>query len=114
MENRNEYEKILIAAIHQCAIRFAEFAESVVLILLDFVAGPSGADVMLCVKPIIEQYPAFRSAVVRKILDNMDEISSPDALCEALWILAEYSHLPCPNVSFISLIFSMTFHVFGA
>ena len=35
-------------------------ADSVVLVLLDFLGGDGGYDVMQCVKSIVEQYPNFR------------------------------------------------------
>ena len=90
MENGEEYKTLLIQAIHKCATKFAEVADSVVLVLLDFVAGESGVTVMQCVKSIVEQYPAFRSTILRKLVDNFDEITSPDALRAGAWILGEY------------------------
>lgn len=90
MEHGEEYKALLIQAIHKCAIRFAEVADSVVLVLLDFLAGEGGLNVIQCVKSIVEQYPSFRPSVLRKVIENLDEISSPEALRCALWILGEY------------------------
>ena len=45
---------------YRCATRYAEVADSVVLVLLDFLGGDGGYDVMQCVKSIVEQYPNFR------------------------------------------------------
>lgn len=91
LEHGEEYKSLLIAAIHRCATRYAEVADSVVLVLLDFLGGDGGYDVMQCVKSIVEQYPKFRSTIVRKIIDNLDEITSADALRVTLWVLGEYS-----------------------
>lgn len=91
MESGEEYKALLIAAIHRCATKFAEVADSVVLVLLDFLGGEAGYNVLVCVKSIVEQYPGFRSAVLRKIIDNLDEISTSEALRVALWILGEYA-----------------------
>lgn len=91
MESGEEYKSLLIAAIHRCATKFAEVADSVVLVLLDFLGGEAGYNVLVCVKSIVEQYPGFRSAVLRKVIDNLDEVSTSDALRVALWILGEYS-----------------------
>ena len=60
LDHGDEYKTLLIQAIHRCAIRFAEVADSVVLILLDFLNGDGGYDVLQCVKSIVEQYPHFR------------------------------------------------------
>jgi hypothetical protein len=39
MEHSEEYKTLLIQAIHRCATKFAEVADSVVIVLLDFLAG---------------------------------------------------------------------------
>ena len=99
LEHGEEYKSLLIQAIHRCATRYAEVADSVVLILLDFLAGEGGYDVMQCVKSIVEQYPSFRHNVVRKIIDNLDEVSDSNALRVALWLLGEYADTVDPSVS---------------
>lgn len=71
--------------------RFAEVADSVVLVLLDFLGGEGGYDVMVCVRSIVDQYPAFRPSILRKVVENLDEMSSSEALRVALWLLGEYS-----------------------
>jgi len=91
LEHGEEYKTLLIQAIHRCATRYAEVADSIVLVLLDFLAGEGGYNVMQCVKSIVEQYPSFRPTVVRKVIDNLDEITSAEALRVALWVLGEYS-----------------------
>lgn len=91
LEHGEEYKSLLISAIHKCATRFAEVADSVLLVLLDFLGGESGYNVLVCVKSIIEQYPKFRSIIVRKIIDNLDEVSTDEALRVALWILGDYA-----------------------
>ena len=91
LEHGDEYKSLLISAIHRCATRYAEVADSVVLVLLDFLGGDGGYDVLQCVKSIVEQYPNFRPTIIRKIIDNFDEITSADALRVALWLLGEYS-----------------------
>jgi hypothetical protein len=61
LDHGDEYKSLLIQAIHRCATRYAEVADSVVLALLDFLGGDGGYDVMLCVKSIIEQVGAALS-----------------------------------------------------
>lgn len=105
LEHGDEYKNLLIQAIHKCATRFAEVADSVVLVLLDFLGGDGGYNVMVCVKSIIEQYPNFRTTIIRKIIDNLDEISNSDALRVALWVLGDYSDVPDPNNPEESMLF---------
>eukprot|EP00606_Chrysophyceae_sp_TOSAG23-5_P000827 GSChrysophyteH2.ASY1.ANO1.643.1 assembled CDS len=97
LEHGEEYKTLLIHSIHRCATKFAEVADSVVLVLLDFLQGDSGYTVMQCVKSILEQYPAFRSTIMRKLIDNFDEVSSPDALRMGMWIVGEYSQAADPT-----------------
>lgn len=96
MEHGEEYKTLLIQAIHRCATKFAEVADSVVLVLLDFLSGDSGFTVMQCVKSILEQYPAFRGTILRKLIDNFEEISTPDAMRMGAWILGAYSNAADP------------------
>jgi coatomer subunit beta len=93
MEHGDEYKTLLIHSIHRCATRFAEVADSVLLVLLDFLGGDGGYDVMICVKAIVEQYQNFRPSIINKVIQNLDEISSSDAMRVALWLLGEYSDL---------------------
>jgi len=99
LEHGDEYKTLLIQAIHKCATRYAEVADSIVLVLLDFLTGEGGYEVMQCVKSIVEQYPAFRPSVIRKVIDNLDEITSAEGLRVAAWVLGEYSEAPDSTVS---------------
>lgn len=99
MEHGEEYKALLIQAIHKCATRYAEVADSVVLVLLDFLGGDSGYNVIVCVKSILEQYPNFRATIIAKIVKNLEEITSADALRVAMWVLSEYSDVVDPVVS---------------
>lgn len=91
IEHGEEYKALLIQSIHRCAIRFAEVADSVVLVLLDFLSGEGGLNVIQVVKSIVEQYPNFRPSVMHKMISNIDEITASDALRSALWLVGEYS-----------------------
>eukprot|EP01035_Chromulina_nebulosa_P019621 gene19621-25530_t len=97
LENSDEYKLLLINAIHKCATRFSEVADSVVLVLLDFISGEGGYNVLTCVKSIVEQYPNYRSVIISKVINNFDEITNADALRVGLWLLGEYSDVADPN-----------------
>lgn len=99
-----EYKTLLIQAIHKCALRYAEVADSVVLVLLDFLGGEGGYNVVQCVKSIVEQYPNFRGTIIRKIIDNLDEITTSEALRVAMWILGEYADTLDPTVSTVKIL----------
>ena len=57
MEHGEEYKTFLIQAIYKCAVKYADVADSIVLVLLDFLGGESGYTVLHCIKSILEQYP---------------------------------------------------------
>ena len=90
MENGEEYKTSLIQAIHKCASRYSEVADSIVLLLLDFMSGAAGLEILQCVKGILEQYHAFRPVIIRKIIDNFEDITTSEALRTAIWIIGEY------------------------
>ena len=95
-ENNNEskgsaYRNMLIRAIHGCAVRFPQVAESVVHTLMDFLSTDSGMQVIIFVRAIVEQYSALRGPLISKLLTSVDDVSSNQVLCVCLWILGEYT-----------------------
>jgi coatomer subunit beta len=87
------YSQILIAAIHQCAVRFSSVAGSVVHVLMDFLGDDnvaSALNVAKFVRQVAETYPDMRAGVVRKLLQSLDVIRSPTVLRAVLWVVAEY------------------------
>lgn len=85
-----EYRNMLITAIHGCAIRFPNVAESVVHVLMDFMATDSGIKVVTLVRAIVEQYPALRSAILQKLLGSLEDVTNNSVMTICLWILGEY------------------------
>jgi len=88
------YRGILIRAIHTCAVRFPQVAESVVHVLMDFLSTDSGMQVIIFVRSIIEQYEQLRASILSKLLSSLDDISNNGVLCVSLWILGEYCEAP--------------------
>jgi len=90
LDKDTEYRGVLIRAIHHCAARFPDVAESVVHTLMDFLNGDSAVSVVLFVRDIGEQYPHLRESVLCKLIMNFPDMKSPSVLGVALWILGEY------------------------
>lgn len=84
------YRNMLIRAIHSCAVRFPNVADSVVHTLMDFLSSDGGMQVVIFVRGIVEQYPELRPAILTKMLNVLDEVSSNQVMCVCLWILGEY------------------------
>ncbi|EED93013.1 coatomer protein subunit beta 1 [Thalassiosira pseudonana CCMP1335] len=84
------YRNMLITAIHGCAVRFPEVAESVVHTLMDFLSSDGGMQVIIFVRAIVERYPNLRPAVLTKLINTLDEVTNGNVMCVCLWILGEY------------------------
>eukprot|EP00584_Thalassiosira_punctigera_P009622 CAMPEP_0172527156 /NCGR_PEP_ID=MMETSP1067-20121228/1904_1 /TAXON_ID=265564 ORGANISM="Thalassiosira punctigera, Strain Tpunct2005C2" /NCGR_SAMPLE_ID=MMETSP1067 /ASSEMBLY_ACC=CAM_ASM_000444 /LENGTH=976 /DNA_ID=CAMNT_0013310835 /DNA_START=131 /DNA_END=3061 /DNA_ORIENTATION=- len=84
------YRNMLISAIHGCAVRFPDVAESVVHTLMDFLSSDGGMQVVIFVRAIVEQYPDLRPAILTKLIATADEVNNNHVMCICLWILGEY------------------------
>ena len=84
------YRNMLIGAIHGCAVRFPDVAESVVHTLMDFLASDGGMQVVIFVRAIVERYPDLRPALLAKLTATVDEVADPSVAAICLWILGEY------------------------
>jgi len=95
------YRQMLIRAIHSCAVKFPQVAESVVHTLMELITtaastgeindGGTGMQVAIFVRAIVEQYPELRLGLLQKLLSSLEGITSNDVLCICCWILGEYS-----------------------
>ena len=85
------YRFMLIAAIHGCAVRFPEVAQSVVTLLMDFLSGDGALPVIEFVREIVETYPEMRLSVIAKLRAVMTEIDASEVFRVALWLLGQYS-----------------------
>jgi len=84
------YRSMLIQAIHSCAARFPDVAESVVHTLMDFISTDGDMQVIMFVRAIVEQYPDLRPSILSKLLNSIDEVNTNQVMCVCLWILGEY------------------------
>ncbi|RKF65769.1 Coatomer subunit beta [Golovinomyces cichoracearum] len=93
-EKNDEYRRLLIHAIHQCAIRFSEVAASVVGLLMEFIAdfnNSSAVDVITFVKEVLEKFPNLRPSIVERLVATLSEVRAGKVYRGALWIVGEYS-----------------------
>ncbi|KAI9711940.1 MAG: coatomer subunit beta [Chrysothrix sp. TS-e1954] len=93
-EKNNEYRSLLVHSIHQCAIKFSEIAESVVGLLMDFIAdfnSASAVDVITFVKEVVEKFPKLRPSIVERLVATLSEVRAGKVYRGALWIVGEYS-----------------------
>ncbi|KAK0620012.1 adaptin N terminal region-domain-containing protein [Immersiella caudata] len=93
-EKNSEYRQLLIHSIHQCAVKFSEVAASVVELLMDFIAdfnNTSAVDVINFVKEVVEKFPNLRPAIVRRLVETLNEVRAGKVYRGILWIVGEYS-----------------------
>ncbi len=84
---------LLVAAIHDCAKKFPDVAESVVGILMELLSSSDRTSLQVAtfVRAIIQEHPPLRQTLLPKLLDSLEDISSPPVMCVALWILGEFT-----------------------
>ena len=88
------YRKMLVDAMHECAVRFPHVVSTVVHLLMQYVGDeqPAAAlDVVYFIREIVEEYSQLRDEILLKVLDNFDEIKSADVYRVCLWIIGEYA-----------------------
>jgi len=89
-----DYRKLLIKAIHSCALKFPAIAGKVVHALMDYLGDSnvaSAVNVITFVCEVVETYPEHRVSIVRKLLESLASIKSSSVLRVSLWIIGEYS-----------------------
>lgn len=90
----DEYRKLLLDALHKCAVRFPEVAANVVQLLLNYLGDEnvaSALEVIYFVREIVEQYPQLRDSTMTLLLQNFEEITSAEVYRVALWIIGDYA-----------------------
>ncbi|KAJ2995813.1 coatomer subunit beta [Globomyces sp. JEL0801] len=96
-EKTFEYRQVLIQAIHSCAIKFPQVADSVVHVLMEFLndsGKTTSVDVITFVKEVMERFPHLRRGIVTSLLDAFGEMKNSRTLRGALWALGEYADEP--------------------
>lgn len=69
-EDANEYRRMLVKAIHSCAVKFPDVAHDVVHVLLDFIGDDdieSAYDIIDFVREVVQTYPQMRDSILGKV-----------------------------------------------
>ena len=84
---------LLVEAIHDCAKKFPQVAESVVGLLIELLSSSerTSFQVAMFVRAIIQEHPPLRQTLLPKLVDSLGDITSPPVMCIALWVLGEYT-----------------------
>ena len=91
------YRKMLVDAMHECAVKFPHVVSTVVHLLMNYVGDEQAAaalDVVYFVREIVEEYPQLRDDILMKVMDSFEDIKSADVYRVCLWIIGEYAVEP--------------------
>ena len=86
-----EYRELLIQSIHALAVRFPSVADTVILLLLDYLNSDSGVSILSLVKEMLLHQPALVESVLQKLFEVFASLEKEDVITSALWIIAEFS-----------------------
>ena len=90
----DEYRKLLVNALHRCAVKFPEVVAAVTQVLLNYIGDDNNEfslSVTNYIREIVEEYPQVREDVVLKLSSTFDDIRASDVYRVALWVLGEYA-----------------------
>ena len=90
-EMGKEYREMLIQSIHALAVRYPDVADTVVLLLLDYLNGDSGVSILMLVKEMLLQHSSLVLPVLGKLSEVFETLEGEEVLLLALWILAEFA-----------------------
>lgn len=85
-----EYREMLISSIHTLALQFPDVADSVILMLLDYLNSDSGVSILTLVKEMLLHHPTLIPTVLQKLLDIFPSLSMEDVMLMTLWIFSEF------------------------
>ena len=94
---QDDYRKLLVDAMHKCAVKFPNVVQSVVHLLMNFLGDENAnnaLDVIFFVREIIQEYPDLREGILTKLVESFGEIRAQSVLRVACWILGEFAVNP--------------------
>lgn len=106
-EKNAEYRQLLVRALHEFGVKFADLAAVIVPQLMEFLceeedatAGGAGKgnsasmDVILFVREAFEKLPDLRTEMLDSLLNNFLSIRNEEVCRATLWIIGEYAKTP--------------------
>mgnify|MGYP001128353551 CR=1 FL=1 len=88
------FRKLLIEALHRCAVQFPSVVPAVAPTLIAFLSEPTpwvAALVVQFLREVAEEHPALRPELLARLAAALASVRSAAALRGALWILGEYA-----------------------
>lgn len=85
-----QYREMLISSIHTLALQFPEVADTVIIMLLDYLNGDSGVSILTLVKEMLYHHPTLVETVLQKLLEIFPSLENEEVTLVALWIFSEF------------------------
>ena len=86
-----EYREMLIVSIHALAIHYPAKADSVILLLLDYLNSESGVSILTLVKEMLFTHADLVQPVLEKLLDVLPSLENEEVLMTLLWIFSVFT-----------------------
>ena len=91
IDDSGRYRQLLVRAIHNIAVRFPTVAKSVVPVLLEFLSGDGGLEVILFIREIMKDYKDLQENILEQLGASISSVKNPSVMRTILWIFGEYS-----------------------
>jgi len=112
LDKAGDYRRMLIKAIHSCALKFPDVAGNVVLALLDHIGDDNHSAslyVATFAAEVVETYPEHRNTILMKLLDSISDVKGAPVMRIALWIIGSYTE----SVDELDVSFTKIKHLLG-
>lgn len=93
VEGNTEYRRQLIKAIHACTSQCADQAESVMFLLMDFLAETdqtTATEVVMFLRELIANHAEIRVPILERLCDILKDVHQSQVLRVCLWLFGEY------------------------
>merc|ERR1719336_56213 len=93
-EGNLEYRRLLIRALHACTGQFADQAQSVMFLLMDFLTETdqtTATEVVMFLRELIANYPNLRAKILQQLAETLTDVHQSRVLRGCLWLFGEFA-----------------------
>lgn len=95
VEGNIEYRRLLIRAVHACTSQYADQAQSVCFLFMDFLTESeqsTASEVVMFLRELIANHPDLRTPILQRLADTTTEVNQSRVIRGCLWLFGEYCH----------------------
>merc|ERR1719454_491822 len=89
VEGNLEYRRLLIRALHACTGQYADQAESVMFLLMDFLTESdqtTATEVVMFLRELIANYPNLRAPILQRLSETVTDMTQSRVIRGCLWL----------------------------